>query len=345
MTEILINQGKKKRLFENLKEISVKIEDLIRETTEIYAPLPWVLRLKIAFELARGVQYLHSFNPPIVHRDLKSPNIFLSSPLILFPITENTLREPLVKVGDFGWSVKLLGVSTLIGGENAKTEHVNPTWAAPEVLHGEEFTEKIDIYAIGIILWEILVRRHPFSLDIEVELMEVLAGFIMKKGRPSIPASVLEHENETNPELISKYVNLMNWCWDHQPSNRPTALQVCESLYEMMMQGEASLLRKIVDEEGVLDHLRKDNIVVSVDAPHLSRSHSSRSLCVSKMKVSNMIPPSLSSALLKDENWKVKRVLFAGLDWLWIGFWNGYVGVIEVKKAINGGKCRIDFVS
>ena len=314
-----------KRVFENLKETSKKVEDLIRETTEIYAPLPWVLRLKIAFDIALGIHYLHSLNPPIIHHDLKTPNVFLTRSLIQFPITEQTLREPLAKVGDFGWSVKLVGASSLVGGKNSKTECVTATWAAPEVLKGQEFTEKIDIHAIGIMLWEILVRRYPYSFDLEVELMEVLKGFIHKKGRPSIPRSVLEHENENNPELLKKYLDLMNSCWDHQPSHRPTALQVCESLFEMI-QGESPLFHKVLNQVGVLDQLRKE-IDVTADAHHPSR-HSHHSLSVATLRLSEMMSVK--------EKWKVKRVLFAGLDWLWIGFWNGYVGVIEVKKAIGG---------
>ena len=232
-------------------------------------------------------------------------------------------------MGDFGWSVKLVGATSLVGGKNSKIEQVNATWAAPEVLNGEEFTEKIDIYAFGIMLWELLVQCHPFSLDLEVGLMQVLKGYILKKGRPSIPPSLFQRENEKNPEMFSKYLDLMNRCWDHQPSSRPTAFQVCESLREMM-QGEASLLGKIVDEEGILDRLRKvhENTIIE-NSGHYSISH--QSLSLTNLRVSDLVEPHL-----KDEKWQVKRVLFAGLDWVWIGFWNGYVGVVDVKKAIAG---------
>lgn len=41
------------------------------------AHIPWPLRWKIALDIAKGMRYLHSFKPPIVHRDLRSPNVFV----------------------------------------------------------------------------------------------------------------------------------------------------------------------------------------------------------------------------------------------------------------------------
>lgn len=43
--------------------------------------IPWSLRWRIALDIAKGLSHLHSFQPPIVHRDLRSPNIFVRCPL------------------------------------------------------------------------------------------------------------------------------------------------------------------------------------------------------------------------------------------------------------------------
>ena len=61
----------------------------------------WTMRFRIALDVARGVEFLHSRSPPIVHRDLKSPNIFLTSHLT--SVSPST-TAPLAKVGDFGLS-------------------------------------------------------------------------------------------------------------------------------------------------------------------------------------------------------------------------------------------------
>ena len=359
-----------KAVSKDLKECEKKIKNLLHETAIIYAPLPWILRLKIAFDIAQGIHYLHSQNPPIIHRDLKSLNVILSHSLTLFPthdkVIKDILKEPLAKVVDFGCSVKLLGASSLIRGKNSKIEHITPLWVAPEVLSGQEYSEKADIYAIGIILWELLVRRIPFSLDVKPPLNLFVSGYVCKEGRPSIPPSILQHENENNPEIIKKYLALMNQCWDHQPFSRPSTLQICKSLYEMIQNDHDEdssllLLKKIIDKTTTTENLgqlqkRKEGLLYSDDEDVIEKRKSSTppnhhqqqflSLdSLTKMVVSDMIPPPppllppslLSKMGMKGNQWAVKRVIFAGsADWVWIGFWNGYVGAIEVKKVKEG---------
>ncbi|CAI9093956.1 OLC1v1029580C1 [Oldenlandia corymbosa var. corymbosa] len=81
-------------------------------------------RLKMALDVARGMNYLHRRNPPIVHRDLKSSNLLVD-------------KSWTVKVGDFGLS-KLKEATFL----TAKSGRGTPQWMAPEVLRNEHSTEK-----------------------------------------------------------------------------------------------------------------------------------------------------------------------------------------------------------
>ena len=84
----------------------------------LQAPLPWVRRVSMAFDAAKGMQYLHSRQPPVIHRDLKSPNLLVDT-------------HWHVKVSDFGLSRTLHEqaqptTSSLSGAGN-------PRWLAPEV--------------------------------------------------------------------------------------------------------------------------------------------------------------------------------------------------------------------
>eukprot|EP01133_Synstelium_polycarpum_P006723 gene6723-7816_t len=113
-------------------------------------PYPWPLRIKIALNIASAIQYLHDFNPKICHRDLKSPNILMLSDL-------SDAAQVVCKVSDFGETRAV--VTSALGREKLS----NPIWLAPEVMRGEEYTEKADVYSFAIILWEILTGLLPFD--------------------------------------------------------------------------------------------------------------------------------------------------------------------------------------
>ncbi|KAI7754178.1 hypothetical protein M8C21_012596, partial [Ambrosia artemisiifolia] len=84
-------------------------------------------RLKMAFDVAKGMNYLHKRNPPIVHRDLKSPNLLVD-------------QNYTVKVADFGLS--RLKANTYL---SSKSGAGTPQWMAPEVLSNEPSNEKSDM--------------------------------------------------------------------------------------------------------------------------------------------------------------------------------------------------------
>jgi serine/threonine protein kinase len=87
---------------------------------------PFLKALKILLDVARGVLYLHTRNPPIVHRDIKSLNVLV------------TLDDKGL-VADFGLTkIKTHGfLSTYCG---------SPAWTAPEVLRHEQYGEPADVY-------------------------------------------------------------------------------------------------------------------------------------------------------------------------------------------------------
>eukprot|EP00891_Asterochloris_glomerata_P009732 jgi/Astpho2/9732/e_gw1.00149.41.1_t len=102
-------------------------------------------RIRIALDVARGMNYLHSCKPPIVHRDLKSPNLLVDKDLT-------------VKVCDFGMS--RVRRTTLL---SSKTQAGTPEWTAPEVLRSQSYNEKSDVYSFGVILWELMTNKEPWG--------------------------------------------------------------------------------------------------------------------------------------------------------------------------------------
>ena len=91
-----------------------------------------------ALSVARGMHYLHSRSPPILHLDLKSPNI----------LVDDKWR---VKIADFG--LARVRSNTLLSGNSAF--HGTPEWMAPEMLRAENYDEKADVYSYGVVLWEL----------------------------------------------------------------------------------------------------------------------------------------------------------------------------------------------
>jgi len=103
--------------------------------------LNWDDKKRLALETCRALNYLHSFNPPILHRDLKSLNLLI----------DEFFR---IKLADFGWT-KIL--------DNYMTGKIGTyQWMAPEVISMFQYTEKADVFSFGIILWEISAREPPF---------------------------------------------------------------------------------------------------------------------------------------------------------------------------------------
>ncbi|KAL9336718.1 hypothetical protein Peur_071206 [Populus x canadensis] len=159
-------------------------------------------RLSMAYDVAKGMNYLHKHNPPIVHRDLKSPNLLVD-------------KKYTVKVCDFGLS--RLKANTFLSSKSAAG---TPEWMAPEVLCDESSNEKSDVYSFGVILWELATLQQPWS---NLNPAQVVAAVGFKGKRLEIP-------RDLNPQVVS----LIESCWANEPWKRPSFASVMESLRSLI---------------------------------------------------------------------------------------------------------------
>ncbi|CAB9520615.1 Ephrin type-B receptor 3 (Fragment) [Seminavis robusta] len=152
--------------------------------------------LPILRDLANGIRFLHTSSPAIIHGDLKSQNVLVTSGMRC-------------KVADFGLSQK---------AKNAKARGT-PYFMAPELLRGETpCTTESDIYSVGLVLWEVYARRDPYEGE---DCHQVLTQVTDKRLnlRPPIPQGC--------PREVS---SLMKSCWSGSPKSRPTAEALDERL-------------------------------------------------------------------------------------------------------------------
>ncbi|XP_029364245.1 serine/threonine-protein kinase WNK4-like isoform X2 [Echeneis naucrates] len=96
-----------------------------------------------SFQILKGLQFLHSRCPPILHRDLKCDNIFITGP------------SASVKIGD-------LGLATLKKASFAKSVIGTPEFMAPE-MYEEKYDEAVDVYAFGMCILEMATSEYPYS--------------------------------------------------------------------------------------------------------------------------------------------------------------------------------------
>ena len=160
-------------------------------------------RNRIALEIAKGVNYLHSFDPPILHRDLKSLNILLD-------------KNMSVKIADFGWA-RLRDI-------HMTKQRGTFQWMAPEVIKKNSYSEKADVFSYGIILWEIWVQEPPYKNIDRFEVAKSVAT--IKNYRPPLNEDVI-------PESIR---TLIGACWDYNPDNRPTFEMVIDFIERLNVE-------------------------------------------------------------------------------------------------------------
>jgi len=160
----------------------------------------WAMR-KVLEGTCRGLIYLHSHSPPIIHRDLKSANLLLDESFN-------------VKICDFGLA-RLRNLNTAMTA-NVGTLH----WMAPEVVSGAHYTESADIYSLGIIAWEILTGQCPYECE-GLSQIDIAISVVKQGRRPALPGP---------PICLPQQAQLITDCWAQDPNKRPSSVSVLSGL-------------------------------------------------------------------------------------------------------------------
>lgn len=181
----------------------------------------WQKKLKLAHDTVLGIAWLHNISN-VVHRDLKPANLLL----------DENFR---VKVSDFGFSQFFHPAKKHISSK----EPVKGTklYLAPEVWHSTPASTASDVYAFGLILWELYTEEELFSQysDVDPFYREVIVGGVRPAIPPYVPNPRAPANTPAMPTLPS-LADLMRRCWDPRPEVRPSISQVLVQLESIMIE-------------------------------------------------------------------------------------------------------------
>ncbi|KAJ6818130.1 putative disease resistance protein [Iris pallida] len=186
------------------------------------SPLPFPVRLDIALQIASALQYLHChLDPPVVHRDVTSANIFL----------EKDFR---VKLGDFGLS-RLLSLSDSSEYVCCTGPQGTPGYLDPDYHRSFRLTEKSDIYSFGVVMLELITGMKAVDMGRdkgEVSLAELAVARIQRGALREVldPALVPRHGEEWMVGTVEAVAELAFRCVAEEKDDRPGATEVVEEL-------------------------------------------------------------------------------------------------------------------
>ncbi|XP_030443318.2 calcium/calmodulin-regulated receptor-like kinase 1 [Syzygium oleosum] len=180
---------------------------------DIKESLSWDLRVYIALDVARGLEYLHDGAvPPVIHRDIKSSNILL----------DQTMRA---RVADFGLSREEMV------DKNAANIRGTFGYLDPEYISTKAFTKKSDVYSFGVLLFELIAGRNP-----QQGLMEYVELAAMnsegKVGWEEIVDSGLEGKFDL--QELNDVAALAYKCINRVPRRRPSMRDIVQVLSRIL---------------------------------------------------------------------------------------------------------------
>lgn len=183
--------------------------DILRDKQPERIVFDWADRYSLAWQMSKSINYLHSLNPAILHRDIKSMNFLLKHHGV-------DQKKYLLKVCDFGLAE--IRRETLLQSGSMPNIVGSFSWKAPELFfaHGRH-TKQSDVYSLGMVLWELATGHRPWHEypDEAIILIHIRLG-----ERPTIPSDV--------PEQYQRWIQE---AWHNDPQKRPSCFQLMERIH------------------------------------------------------------------------------------------------------------------
>ncbi|XP_057482773.1 receptor-like protein kinase FERONIA [Actinidia eriantha] len=205
--------------------------------------LTWEHKLNICIGAARGLNYLHNgTRPSVIHRDVKSTNILLNEKWV-------------AKISDFGLS------KTFVTSQSCSyiSTNVKGTFGYidPEYFSSRRLTVKSDVYAFGVVLFEVLCGRPAVNMGLEEE-QHSLALWAQHCTSAGMIHHIIDPELRTqiSPNCLNVFVEIAKKCLCNYSKDRPNMGDVVRSL-EIALAAQASSVS--FKEEGAISVVGADN--------------------------------------------------------------------------------------
>ncbi|XP_068663024.1 serine/threonine-protein kinase RIPK-like [Aristolochia californica] len=184
------------------------------------ASLRWLTRLKIAVGAAKGLQFLHEEEKPVIYRDFKASNVLLDS-------------DYTAKLSDFG-----LAKDGPEGDDTHVSTRVMGThgYAAPEYVMTGHLTAKSDVYSFGVVLLEMLTGRRSMDKMRPSREQNMVDWARSSLNDPRKLTRIIDPklEGQYSPKAAQKAAQLAYQCLRHDPKSRPLMSAVVETLESLV---------------------------------------------------------------------------------------------------------------
>ncbi|PQM33094.1 putative receptor-like protein kinase [Prunus yedoensis var. nudiflora] len=196
--------------------------------SRVLLPMPWSIRMKIAFGAAKGLAFLHEAEKPVIYRDFKTSNILLD-------------LEYNAKLSDFG-----LAKDGPVGDKSHVSTRIMGTYGYAALSH---LTPRSDVYSFGVVLLELLTGRKSLdkSRPAREQNLTDWALPMLKEKKKLLNIVDPRLEGDYPIKGVHKAAMLVYHCLNRNPKARPLMRDIVDSLEPLQVPEEVSAEKTIIE--------------------------------------------------------------------------------------------------